>query len=77
VAIKPGSRPSHRPFILDSETEFRPPIPLSMKIQTTILSDHLTFRSFHLLRLVVQFISFNKHVTRGRTPEVANNPEIF
>jgi hypothetical protein len=48
-----------------------------MKIQTAILRDHLDFESFHLLRLVVQFISFHKRITHGRTPEATNNPEIF
>jgi hypothetical protein len=77
MAIKSRSHPPNLPFILDSEAELQPSISFTMKIQTAILSDHLTFGSFHLLRLVMQLISFSKRVTHGHTTEATKGPEIF
>jgi hypothetical protein len=48
-----------------------------MKIQTTILCEHLVFSSLYLLGLVVKFVSLRKCITLGYAPEAANNPEIF
>jgi hypothetical protein len=48
-----------------------------MKIQTTISGEHHAFRGFHLLWLVVKFVSLRKCIALGYAFEAANSQEIF
>jgi hypothetical protein len=48
-----------------------------MKIQASILCEHLAFGGLHLFRLIVKFVAFGKSIALGYASKAPNSLEIL